>query len=56
MVQTLAFHLRGCGFDSHLGFLDVTGTHSSCEKSVDQRFIESRVLSTGTPISSHRES
>jgi hypothetical protein len=36
--------------------LNATRTQSSCEKSKSRRFAESRGLSPGTPVSSHRES
>jgi hypothetical protein len=58
VFSALAFHLWGRLFTSNLSenFLNATPTQSSSEKSKNQRSAESRGFSTGTPVSSHRES
>jgi hypothetical protein len=55
-VSALAFHLWGRRSKPQWELLNATRTQSSCEKSKSQRSAESRGISPGTPLSSHRES
>jgi hypothetical protein len=52
----LPFTSEAAGSNLTKYFLNATRTQSSCEKSKSQRSAESRGFSTGTPVSSHRES
>jgi hypothetical protein len=56
LIAHLPFTSEAAGSSLSENFLNATRTQSSYEKSKSQRSATSRGFSTGTPVSSHRES